>query len=100
MATDSLFQAIAPENPSRKKRGSSKMGDQNSEAAASTADLYISPSEIASRWSVSRSTVARAAKEAGFRPFRPGKGRNSPIRFLLREIIQYERAHTITASRS
>ena len=60
-----------------------------------TANLYISPNELARRWQCSRSSVDRIALRVGLRRLCLGTGRNGTIRYLLREIEAYEQTVTI-----
>ena len=59
---------------------------------------YISPRDLARRWCVSRSSADRIARRNGFTRFTPGKGRNGTVRYLLEEVIQYEKSRLIVAA--
>lgn len=59
---------------------------------------YISPRELARRWSVSRSTADRIARVNGFTRFVPSRGRNGTVRYLLKEVIRYEQSRQITSA--
>ncbi len=56
---------------------------------------YISTSEIMERWQVSRHTVVRVAREAGFTVFYPGTEKRSAVRFLREEVEAYEKSREI-----
>ena len=57
---------------------------------------FFSPKELANRWQVSRSSVSRIAKRAGFNIFYPGDGKNSSVRHPREEVIAYEQSRQIT----
>jgi hypothetical protein len=56
---------------------------------------YISPNQLAARWVCSRSSVDRTAQKAGFSRFFPGSGKNGNIRYLLSEVLEFERKQTV-----
>ena len=59
---------------------------------------YISPKELAERWSCSRSSVDRIARRIGLRRLCIGQGRNGTIRYLRTEVIAYEEKSLIAAT--
>ena len=56
---------------------------------------YISPNQLAARWACSRSSVDRVAQKAGFSRFFLGSGKNGNIRYLLSEVLEFERKQTV-----
>jgi hypothetical protein len=54
-----------------------------------TVDL-ISPKELAQRWRCSRSSVDRIARRAAFTRFVLGEGRNGMVRYVRREVEEFE----------
>ena len=57
--------------------------------------IYVSPNQLAARWACSRSSVDRAAQKAGFSRFFLGSGKNGNIRYLLSEVLEFERKQTV-----
>jgi hypothetical protein len=51
---------------------------------------YISPNELAVRWSCSRSSVDRIARRAGLTRLCLGEGRNGMVRYVRSEVEEYE----------
>lgn len=51
---------------------------------------FISPRELALRWCVARSSVARIAKRARLTTYYLGEGRNGSVRFRLDEVERFE----------
>jgi len=51
---------------------------------------YISPKELAERWSCSRSSVDRIARRAGLSRLCIGERKNGSIRYLRKEVVAYE----------
>jgi hypothetical protein len=68
------------------KRGSEKDG----EALLPTASPYFSPNELAKRWRCSRSSVDRIARRAKLKRLCLGDGKNASIRYLIKEVLNYE----------
>lgn len=58
-------------------------------------DIYIRPVELARRWHCSRSSVDRIARQANFRRLLLGDGRNGTVRYLRKEVIDYENRRLI-----
>jgi len=56
---------------------------------------YVSPSQLADRWQVSRSSVDRIARRAGFRALFLGEGKNSTVRYSRKEVLAYEESRRI-----
>ncbi len=67
---------------------------QNHEAA-SNGVVYISPRELVVRWRCSRSTVDRIAVRARLTRLCLGDGRNGIIRYLIKEVEQYEQSRML-----
>lgn len=67
-------------------------------AAPPSPGMYISPNQLARRWSVSRSTADRIARASGFTRFVPGQGKNGTVRYLMEEVIRYEQARLIASA--
>jgi len=57
---------------------------------------YISPKELVHRWRVSRSSVDRLVRKAGFKALYLSDGRTSMVRFLREEVIAYELSRQIS----
>ncbi len=51
---------------------------------------YMSPNELAARWSCSRSSVDRIARRASLTRLCLGEGRNGMVRYLRKEVEEYE----------
>jgi len=51
---------------------------------------YLSPNDLAARWSCSRTTVQRIADRNRFTRYILGEGRNGIIRYARDEILAYE----------
>lgn len=56
---------------------------------------YITPGEVAKRWKCGRATVDRTAIKEKFSRLILGDGKNSPVRFVLKEVIAYEASRLI-----
>ncbi len=63
--------------------------------AAECVGEYCSPRELAARWRCSRSTVDRIAQRARLTRLCLGDGRNGIIRYLVKEVEQYERSRML-----
>lgn len=61
---------------------------------------YISPKEIAERWRCSRSSVDRIAGRARLRKLFLGEGKNGIVRYIRKEVEEYERSRTMMATPS
>ena len=59
---------------------------------------YISPNQLARRWSVARSTADRIARINGFTRFAPGNGKNGTVRYVMEEVIRYEQSRLIASA--
>jgi hypothetical protein len=55
---------------------------------------YLSPAELADRWRCSRSSVDRIARRACLTRLCLGEGRNGLIRYLKKEVMEYETSRT------
>jgi hypothetical protein len=66
--------------------------------ASLAAAIYISPKQLACRWSVSRSTADRIARDNHFTRFLPGEGTNATVRYLVKEVIRYEQSRLIASA--
>lgn len=51
---------------------------------------YLSPRELAERWRCARSSVDRIASRAGLRRVCLGGGQRGMVRYLRKEVEQYE----------
>lgn len=58
-------------------------------------ETYISPRELVVRWRCSRATVDRIAVRACLTRLCLGDGRNGIIRYLLKEVEQYEQSRML-----
>ncbi len=56
---------------------------------------YISPRELAIRWCCSRSSVDRIAARASLTRLCLGDGANGIIRYVLKEVENYERSRML-----
>lgn len=59
---------------------------------------YVSPNELAERWSCSRSSVDRIARRAGLSRLYLGDGKNSIVRYVRKEVEAYEDTRRIKPS--
>jgi hypothetical protein len=66
------------------------MGTLKGKAPDEQNSPYISPAELAARWRCGRSSVDRIARRAGFTRLYLGTGRNGLVRYLRKEVIEYE----------
>lgn len=53
-------------------------------------DGYLSPKELAKRWSCSASSVRRIARRAGMHAYFLGEGRNGMVRYSRKEVAAFE----------
>ena len=60
-----------------------------STSTAEEIDL-ISPKALSQRWRCSRSSVDRIARRAAFTRFMLGEGRNGMVRYVRREVEEFE----------
>jgi hypothetical protein len=61
-----------------------------------TEDLpFFSPLELAQRWRVSRTSVDRICRRAGFTRMLLGAGKNGVVRYLKKEVTAYEASRQI-----
>lgn len=60
-----------------------------------SAPEYLSPSQLASRWQCSRSSVDRIAQRARFTRVCLGEGRNGLVRYLRKEVEAYEQKRRV-----
>jgi hypothetical protein len=56
---------------------------------------YLSTNELANRWQCARSSVDRITKRAGMKRLYLGEGRNGIVRFVRREVEDYEKTRMI-----
>ena len=68
------------------------------DAGAHAPPTYISPNQLARRWSVSRSTADRIARNSGFTRFVPSSGKNGTVRYVVEEVMRYEHSRLITSA--
>ncbi|HEY6874253.1 MAG TPA: hypothetical protein VI298_16125 [Geobacteraceae bacterium] len=59
---------------------------------------YISPKELAKRWRCARSSVDRIADRARLKKMFLGEGKNGIVRYLRKEVEEYERSRTVMAT--
>jgi hypothetical protein len=59
------------------------------------ASPYISPAELAQRWRCARSSVDRIARRAGLTRLCLGVGKNGLIRYVRKEVVEYEASRRI-----
>lgn len=76
----------------RKKTPIAPAGDQGKPAPSMP---FISPKELASRWRCGRSSVDRIARIAGMTRLCLGDGKNGTVRYLLKEVVDYEQSRMI-----
>lgn len=63
--------------------------------ANSTEQIFISPKELANRWRCARSSADRITRQAGLTRFYLGDGRNGMVRFILKEVEEYEQQRRV-----
>lgn len=63
--------------------------------AAATKNPFISAKELSERWQCARSSVDRVARRAGMKRFVLGDGKNGMVRFLRKDVENYERDRMI-----
>lgn len=51
---------------------------------------YVSPNELAERWDCARSSVDRIARRAGMTRLCLGEGKNGMVRYVRKEVEDYE----------
>ena len=56
---------------------------------------FFSPRELAERWRCSRSSVDRIAKKAGLHRVCLGSGRRGMIRYVTKEVEDYEKSRWV-----
>lgn len=61
---------------------------------------YISPKELAERWRCGRSSVDRIAGRAKLRRIFLGEGKNGLVRYIRKEVEEFEQSRTMTATPS
>ena len=59
---------------------------------------FLSPKDLADRWSCSRTAAQRIAERAGIARFVLGEGRNGMVRYRLDEVEAYERTRRMAVS--
>lgn len=59
---------------------------------------YVSPNELAERWSCSRSSVDRIARRAELSRLYLGDGKNGIVRYIRKEVEAYEEKRRIKPS--
>lgn len=60
--------------------------------------LYVSTRELAKRWQCAVSSVGRIAKKNGFARFYLGEGRNGIVRYLRKEVEEFENSRRIASA--
>lgn len=59
------------------------------QTANSSRPALVSLNDLATLWRLSRSTVRRALRRAGIRPYRVGGGLNSTLRYDAEEVARW-----------
>jgi hypothetical protein len=59
---------------------------------------YVAPRELAVRWQCSRSSVDRIARRAGLTRVILGEGRCGIVRFIRKEVEDFETARSIRSA--
>jgi hypothetical protein len=59
---------------------------------------YVSPKELAGRWQCSRSSVDRIARRNHFTRACLGEGENGIVRYLRKEVEEYEARRRVVMS--
>jgi hypothetical protein len=59
--------------------------------------VFLSPRDLALRWSCSRTTAQRVAARARFAKYFLGEGRNGMVRYLLSEVEAYEEKRRVAS---
>ncbi|HAI10431.1 MAG TPA: hypothetical protein DCM28_01920 [Phycisphaerales bacterium] len=62
----------------------------NQQSALQDQSPYISPNELQHRWQCSRTSVDRIARRAGLSRVCLGKGRNGIVRYIRKEVEEFE----------
>ena len=62
------------------------------------ATQYISPRELSKRWQCGRSSVDRIARRNNFTRICLGEGKNGMVRYIRREVEQYEQSRQMRMS--
>ena len=57
---------------------------------------FVTGRELAERWACARSSVKRIAERAGLSRFYLGEGRNGIVRYLRKEIEEFELSRKMT----
>ncbi|MBU5612895.1 hypothetical protein [Geomonas azotofigens] len=57
--------------------------------------IFITPEELAHRWHCARTSVDRIARRENLSRVCLGTGKNGMVRFLLKEIMEYEASRTV-----
>lgn len=71
--------------------------NESSEDPGDALAQYLSPRDLAIRWSCSRTSAQRIAERAGFARYLLGQGRNGMVRYALAEIEAFERRNRFGA---
>ncbi len=75
-----------------------KEAESESQTISHTDSPYISPKELAERWRCARSSVDRIASRAKLKKMFLGEGKNGIVRYLRKEVEEYERSRTVMAT--
>lgn len=82
-------------SPEHSKGRASRTCRTQRQAELSPEPVFISMKELASRWQCSRSSVDRIARRAGLTRTCLGEGRNGIVRFVRKEVYDYERSRQV-----
>jgi len=59
----------------------------------------MTTNELAERWQCSRTSVHRIAQEGGLTRVCLGNGRNAMVRYIRKEVIDYEKSRQVRPAR-
>ncbi|BCG46561.1 hypothetical protein GEOBRER4_n1362 [Citrifermentans bremense] len=59
--------------------------------------VFITPEQLALRWHCARTSVDRIVRRENLSRVCLGTGKNGMVRFLLKEILDYEASRTVQA---
>ena len=78
----------------------SKRVETETQPAGPAESPFLSPKELAERWRCGRSSVDRIASRAKMRRIFLGEGKNGIVRYIRKEVEEYEQSRTMMATPS
>ena len=76
--------------------GTPRSRQARANVAAADGTRFLSPRQLAERWSCTTTTAQRIARNAGMAKYCLGEGRNGMVRYLLSEVEAYEAERRVT----